>query len=336
MKLTSLFTSALTLLALPALAEVGYRTNSLPVPHRSQPVELHIWYPAQSGGSVTPLGKNAVFTGVEVTHDAAATDTPHPLVLLSHGSGGNAVNIGWIATYLANQGMVVIAPNHPGTTSRDSIPQETIKIWERPDDMHAILEYAEQKLAQNLHIDTARIGVVGFSLGGHTALSLVGAQADHVAYIDYCALPDASSDCVWIQGGGVNLADINTQKFEQDNTDPRITAAVAVDPALAQAYQSKSLGQIEVPLQIINLGAANTVPLGINAMTISQQIPIVDYKTVVGASHFSFLGQCTEIGENIISSEGEDPICSETSDRTRGDIHNELEHLIGGFLAKHL
>lgn len=336
MKLTSLFTSALTLLALPALAEVGYQTKSLPVEHRSQAVELHIWYPAQSGGTVTPLGKNAVFTGVEVVRDGAPTKNPHPLVVLSHGSGGNAVNIGWIATYLADQGMVVIAPNHPGTTSRDSIPQETVKIWERTDDMHAILDYAEQELAQKLHIDTTRIGVIGFSLGGYTALGLVGAKGDHSAYLDYCAHPEASSDCTWLQGGGVDLTTINTQKYEQNNTDPRITAAVAVDPALAQAYQTQSLKQIGVPVQIINLGTPKTIPLGINGRPASEHIPNVDYKTVTGATHFSFLGLCTEIGEMIISSEGEDPICTETGERTRGDIHNEVEQLIGGFFAESL
>lgn len=336
MKLISLLTAALSLLALPLCAEVGYRSETLPVPHRDQPLDLHIWYPATSGGTVVPLGKNAVFTGINVLRNATPADTPHPLILLSHGSGGNAVNIGWIAHYLANQGMVVIAPNHPGSTSRDSTPQETVKIWQRPADMSAILDFAAQTLAQNLHLDMARIGVVGFSLGGHTALGLVGARADHSGYIDYCDQYAALLDCAWYRAAAVDLNNIDSRRFEQDNRDPRIKAAVAIDPALAQAYQPESLAEMAIPVQIINLGAPDTVPMGINAQALVQKLPDVDYKTIVQATHFSFLGLCSKIGEIIIREEGDEPICSEVGDRSRRDIHNALRQVIGGFLAQNL
>lgn len=336
MKLISLLTAALSLLALPLYAEVGYRTQTLIVPHRSQPLDLHIWYPAASGGTVTPLGQNTVFTGVNVVKQAAPTDTPHPLILLSHGSGGNAVNIGWIAHYLATQGMVVIAPNHPGSTSRDSSPQQTVKIWQRPADMSEILDFADQELAQNLHIDMSRIGVAGFSLGGHTALGLAGARADHRAYIDYCRQYAALLDCAWYRAAAVDLNAIDTRLFEQDNRDLRIKSAVAIDPALAQAYQMPSLIGINIPVQIINLGAPETVPMGINAQALTQHLTDVEYQSVAQATHFSFLGLCSKIGESIISNESDEPICSETGDRSRDDIHNELQQLIGNFFAKTL
>lgn len=335
MKITSLLTAAL-LLSQPLHAEVGYQTHPLTVPHRSQSIDLHIWYPAINAGPVTPLGKNAVFTGINVVKDAKPTTTPHPLILLSHGSGGNAVNIGWIAHYLANQGMVVVAPNHPGTTSRDSTPQQTVKIWQRPDDMSAILDFAGQELVQKLHIDMDRIGIVGFSLGGHTALGLAGARADHRRYIDYCTQYITLLDCAWYRAAHLDLTAIDTQQFEQDNRDPRLRVAVAVDPALAQAYRISSFAGINVPVQIINLGAPDTVPMGINARKLPQHLPDVDYRSVAQATHFSFLGLCTEIGEMIISSEGDEPICSEVGERPRSDIHQELQQLIGGFLAKNL
>jgi len=111
-------------------------------------------------------------------------------------------------------------------------------------------------LAQKLHIDTPRIGVVGFSLGGHTALGLVGVQADHAGYINDCDQHSYMLDCQWYK------------------------TAVATDPALAQAYQSRSLSQINTPLQVINLGAPDTAPMGINAASISQKLPNVDDQTV--------------------------------------------------------
>ena len=331
-----LFVITLLLATIPATAQTGYRTTTLAVAHRTQPLELHIWYPATEDGTPQSIGKNAVFVGVDVAINASVVDAPHPLVLLSHGSGGNAVNIAWIASYLAKQGMVVIATNHPGTTSRDSIPQETVKIWQRPDDLSAILDHVEQSLIKEFHIDMTRVGVVGFSLGGHTALSIVGAQADQNAYVSYCEQYAAFLDCAWFRSAGVDLRAIDTDMFEQNNSDPRIKASVAIDPALAQAYQAASLAKISVPVQIINLGTPETVPMGINASKASRHLPNVEFNNVTGATHFSFLGLCTEIGEMIISGEGEEPICTETGDRSRHSIHEELKALIGGFLIKML
>ena len=73
----------------------------LKLDHRDQPLALHIWHPANDGGAIIMLGKNIVFKGVEVERGAASKKVASPLILLSHGSDGNAVNIGWIAALLA-------------------------------------------------------------------------------------------------------------------------------------------------------------------------------------------------------------------------------------------
>ena len=334
-KIVAATTLTLSCISTVAQSAPGYQTSMLEVKHREQPLALHIWYPAKDSGGKTMLGKNAVFTGIEVQRGAAPNKNKAPLVLLSHGSGGNAVNIGWIAARLANEGAIVVSTNHPGTTSRDSHPHETVRLWQRTADFSAILDHLQNNAPYGLLIDSSKIGAVGFSLGGHTVLGLAGAQVKKQKFIDYCDQYPKLSDCIWIQKG-VDLKDIDAVKYGQSNLDPRIKAIVAVDPALAQAYDAKSLQGINKPILVINLGSADKVPAGINGHNIIKELPSASYATVKGATHFSFLGKCRTLGKYIIKSVGEEPICSEVSNRIRADIHVEIGTLVVNFMKKHL
>ncbi|PCI02733.1 MAG: dienelactone hydrolase [Hyphomicrobiales bacterium] len=327
---------ALLLLAIsPTQAAPGYETMELKVAHRERSLPLHIWYPAMENVAATMLGKNIVFTGIEVRMGAKPQQGEFPVVLLSHGSGGNAVNIGWIAAHLADQGMIVVSTNHPGTTSRDSLPRETVKIWQRTADFSAILDFLETKPPHGLKPDLDRVSAVGFSLGGYTVLGLAGARVSKQKYVDYCLSYPHFLDCAWYAAAGVNLANMNAEKFGQSNLDKRIKTVVAVDPGLAQAFTSKSLGEIQRPVLIVNLGSLDEVPAGIDGADIVLALAHSEFARVEGATHFSFLGECTAMGEAIIKVEGDEPICSEISDRKRSDIHNELKGLIAAYLKKH-
>ena len=55
-----------------------------------------------------------------------------------------------LAEALAEKGYVVLATNHPGTTSRDSLPERTVMIWERAKDMSEILNWAENPTIEGL------------------------------------------------------------------------------------------------------------------------------------------------------------------------------------------
>jgi len=333
--------AALTLTSLPAAADTlaGYTTTMMPVEHRSRDVELHLWYPTTTTTTTTTtqepstLGSNAVFHGVEVAKGATPRSGALPLVLLSHGSGGNAANLAWIATELANRGMVVAAPNHPGTTSRDSLQAETIKIWERPADLSAIVDLGLSGGFDGITIDAEAIAAVGFSLGGYTVLGTAGAQVSKAAYIDYCDANAGLMDCGWLAEGGVDLATIDQTRYEQSNLDPRINAVVAIDPALSAAYTPGSLEKMQIPVQLINLGEPADMPAAIDAAPLLAPLPYATLHNVAQAEHFSFLGLCKWMAPALLRAIGEDPICSEPGDRSRDSIHTELRTTIGGFLT---
>ncbi|WP_442581769.1 alpha/beta hydrolase family protein [Mesorhizobium sp. ASY16-5R] len=324
----------------PSLAtKVGVREISVTTPERGRDLSVTVWYPAEAGGKPVMVGDNRVFKGAPASADAPFAGGRYPLVVMSHGSGSRIQGMTWLATALAKAGFVVAGPNHPGTTSGDSTPANTPKIWERTQDLSAVIDALTADPRWNGAIDAENIGVVGFSLGGSAAMEIAGARADLEAYARYC---DAYTqwDCKWFAGGvgyvneeqvkvdRLNLRTIDKARFEQSNLDRRIKSAVLVDPGLAQAYDEESLKRIAIPMNFINLGDVGTVPPGVIADKLAALTPHGTYVAVEGSDHYSFLPECREGAAEMLKSVGEvDPICDETA-RPRAEIHAELEKLI--------
>ncbi|MDR7224375.1 alpha/beta fold hydrolase [Aminobacter aminovorans] len=327
-------------------SEAGVKEVSVAQPGRD--LAVTVWYPAGAGGKPTTFGDNKVFKGAAASVDAPVTPRRHPLVLLSHGSGSSAKAMGWLATELAKAGFVVAGPNHPGTTSGSSTPAETPKLWQRTGDLSAVIDALAKDPAWSSVIDADRIGVVGFSLGGATAMELSGARANLEAYASYC---DGYKkwDCAWFASGvgyvndekvtvdKVDLRSIDRARFEQSNLDRRIKTAVLADPGLAQAYDANSLKQIEIPMHFINLGEGDAIPLAVISDQLAKLTPKGTYATVAGATHFSFLPECKEGAAELLKSFGEfDPICSDEASRPRGELHAKMIGLVKHALVRDL
>lgn len=318
----------------------GLQRLYLPAPARELPLEVLVWYPAAPGGKAVLVGENALFHGTPARQDAPIQSGQYPLLLLSHGSGAHAANMGWLAGTLAQQGYIVAAPNHPGTTTADSTPESTMRIWERPADISAVLTALLKHTDWQSRIQPDRVAVLGFSLGGHTALALAGARVNLDRYARYCEDPAAMTvplgECRWLARSPVGLRQLDATRFGQSFQDPRIHQAIAIDPGLAQAYTEESLRSIAVPVHLINLGRPGTHPRAVEAAPLAQAIPGSSYATVADAIHFSFLGECQPNGPAILASEGDpDPLCSDGGGgRSRADIHAELLRLVSKALVK--
>lgn len=311
----------------------GLTTTQIDVPHRDVPLDVTVWYPAEPGGAPELIGQNALFYGHYVLRDAAPKSGGHPVVVLSHGSGGNAQQLGWLAGDLARRGMIVIGTDHPGTRSRDSDPHRTVHIWERPDDLTALLDWIAAEPPVGLTADMAQVGVLGFSLGGHSALALAGLRVSKDLFIDYCEANAGKIDCGWMQAAGVDFTAIDRDQYEASHADPRVKAVVAVDPALPQAVPEGGAGEITARTLIFNLGEVETVPPAMRADGVAGQIAGASFDAVPGAYHFSFLAECSAMGRIVIGLAGDDNICSDKGMRDRAVIHQELRAQIGDFLA---
>ena len=317
---------------LPAPEKVpGYKSASLAVSHRGGEIPLHIWYPA-TDGEPELIGQNALFYGHYVRRDAPLPASA-PVVLLSHGSGGNAVQMGWLASHLANRGALVIATNHPGTTSRDSLPERTVQIWERPADLTAKLDWLEAGGLVGFR-PVKDIIATGFSLGWHSALAMGGVRVSRARFIEYCERNAGRVDCGWLQAGGVDFNAIDATRYEADLSDPRITRVIAIDPALPQAATPESLSGVQRPVLIINLGAAEQIPEAMRADAVAEALPLAEYIAVEGAAHFSALPRCSTFGVAMIGLAGEDNICSDKGLRPRNEVHSDILTAIDVFLPE--
>jgi predicted dienelactone hydrolase len=113
---------------------------------------------------------------IAATRDAPiASGARFPVVLFSHGgggtlkAGGSSLPYAALATSLAREGFVVVAPFHPGSNQ----PREALE--DRPRQIHKALNatFADPRFAT--HADPNRLGMMGFSYGGAVALIVAGA-----------------------------------------------------------------------------------------------------------------------------------------------------------------
>src|SRR5215218_6045273 len=100
-----------------SLYKVGLRTLHLHDDSRAnwaktgpRPLITNIWYPAHAASveSDTLIGPPdaPLFTAgrAAINAEIAPTPTKLPLILLSHGTGGTVMQLGWLACALAQQG----------------------------------------------------------------------------------------------------------------------------------------------------------------------------------------------------------------------------------------
>ena len=318
------------------LGGAGITYGAAFAPVRDQDVDFHIWYPAEPGGKAVTVGGNGVFFGTEAGRRAPHRAGRFPLVVISHGAGGNAGQFGWIASELATAGFVVVLPNHPGTTTGNASAEAAVRVWERPADVSAVLDeiFGNPKLYP--YIDTGNVSALGFSAGGYTAMALSGARVDPDRLQRFCDETDhGMSDCAFLAHFGIDLHSMDLRPAGQDLRDPRIRNAVIIDPGIIETITAESLGAITIPMLIINLGAEADVPDGVFAKDAASRIHGARHMFVEDATHFSFLAECTARGPGILVDEGElDPLCEDAGGRSRAEIHQELKVIILRYLRE--
>lgn len=314
----------------------GFHETQISLPLRAEPIPLFVWYPVDGSGTPELIGQNALFYGFHALRDAPSPKVRLPVVLLSHGSGGNAVSLGWLASHLAAQGVIVVSTNHPGTTSRDSTPEATVRIWERPQDLSAILDVLAADAPMDLQPDLDRVAAVGFSLGGFSVLSLAGLEASKPRFVEYCATYPNKLDCGWMNEGGLDFNAIDQVKYDQSNADPRIKAVITVDPALPLAVTPQSLAAMELPALVIQLGDTDRVPPGMLWDSNVKQMPQTELAVIPDTYHFAFLAECSKLGRIVIGMAGDDNVCADQGTRNRAEIHAEVIEKTTAFLAKNL
>ena len=265
---------ALLLLTTSATAQTlpGFDRLAVDAPHRPRPLEAAVWYPAASETYTVPLGANPAFVGTKVQVGPAVQPGPHPLVILSHGSGGNIENLGWLAAGLVARGAIVAGVNHPGATSGDSSPRQLPRIIDRTQDLQALIATLTTDPAFAPAIDPAQITALGFSLGGATVLAAGGARFDIQALAAYCdRYGTDASECAFMARGGMDASTV-PPVFAAEMTVPGLARIIAVDPALTHTLVEPTLANLP-PLHLIRMGTESVSPPPVTSAPLEATLP---------------------------------------------------------------
>jgi dienelactone hydrolase len=175
---------------------VGVRTVHAHDTARERLFPCEIWYPAtarHAGEDVAPPTQDS-FTvesrgqrrAQQAVRDAAAQPGTYPLVLYSHPSAGHRRAATFLCTHLASHGYVVAALDHSELLAPELAPREGETAEERRargqgwianrvPDVRFLLDHLLDgggTADPQTRLDHTRIGIVGHSFGGWTALAV--------------------------------------------------------------------------------------------------------------------------------------------------------------------
>lgn len=303
MRTGALVAAAFLALAGAAQAKtVGFQTASAPVPGDT-PIAVAVWYPAEAPEADAPLAlyRQSVAVGAPVS------GRRHPLVVISHGTGGSLADHHDTARALAQAGFVVAALTHTGDTRTDR--SRTMRITERPGQLIRLIDYMTTTWSGHDTIDTRRIGAFGFSSGGFTVLGAIGGEPNMSRVDVYCAAHPRAYTCALQQpGSGIGPTPTTVAPVEHDR---RIRAAVVAAPALGFTFEPDGLKAVKVPVQLWRAEQDTVLPHPDYAEVVHRLLPKAEYHVVPGAEHFDFMAPCSEALAKVAA-----VICPKSIDRT--------------------
>jgi predicted dienelactone hydrolase len=254
-----------------------------------------------------------------------------PLVLISHGSGGHYSDHDWLVNALVKSGYIVAAPNHPFNTRRNSTPEGFLRIWDRPGDISFLLTTLLTDPQWAERIDESRLGVAGFSGGGHTVIALAGGIFDPDLMRDYCAGPTRGPDCDLIEDVEVDLTNAR-----DSYKDSRIRAFLAMAPAVGPGMSAAGLAGIAMPTQIIAAEDDEILYPALHAAHYAQHIPNAKFTLLPKGGHFVFLQSCNlpaKIADWFLDQFN---LCGQGIDVDRRAVQKDVAELAVDFFNEHL
>ncbi|MEM7435285.1 MAG: hypothetical protein AAF436_09055 [Myxococcota bacterium] len=290
----------------PGTHVVGYQqattTYSRAGTGEPRALAMSLWYPAsddapQGFAEYTTGGAISIPSTVALVSPAVAEGGPFPVVVYSHGAGGEAQHAYPYAEFLASHGFVVISPEHPGTTIADlGENYSAFERWilDRPADITASLDWLENPTLPEIagRTDTSQVGLIGFSMGANGGYMLGGAELDREALRAACS----PQDCPLLHVPEVDPAYAAL-------ADSRIVAHIAQAPGGHPSMDAVSLEGYRIPtmLQVGRLDAsvsveARSVPLW-EAAGASEDV----WVEMPRGAHLTFLPTCRDVPADLLA-----------------------------------
>ena len=193
-----------------------------------------------------------------------------PLIVISHGLGGNRATFAYLAQHLASYGFAVAVVEHPGSSAAQlealltGIADDVIESEEmirRPLAIQTLLDelatMAQDDATIGDHINLQQVGVLGQSLGGYTSLALAGATVQNDALEPVCPVQTSRARPLNLSLL-LQCAVLDLPQPLPPLADQRIQAAIAVNPLDSAVFGPVGMANIAVPTMLVS-GSADTV-----------------------------------------------------------------------------
>lgn len=286
--------------ALPAaLYPVGMTQVQFEDPSDGRPLNYLLIYPAAPEPGAKPAN---IFmaTNLDLYQDApfAPGALKHPLIVFSHGAGGNGAGYAWFGEYLAARGYIVALVYHYRAHTYDSSALYVRnRLWQRPRDISLDITHLLEDEVWGPRIDPDRIGVAGHSQGGFTSLWLGGAEVNPALFeafqrkwTENLVLPEYLRDEMQVDAAPALHV-----------RDERVKAAFAMAPGDIQGFGMDEAGlrKMAIPAYLI-VGADDTAtPPEENAEFAAKSIPHAELDILPGpVGHEIFGNECDALGRD--------------------------------------
>jgi predicted dienelactone hydrolase len=260
-----------------------------------------IWYPTAAHPSLRFIGAGFM----DIARDAPVAGTALPLVMISHGNSGAWTSHSDLALALASAGYIVAAPMHAGDNYADHAAEGTVPwLSGRSRQMHLTLDFMLAQWRDHGAIDPQRIGAFGFSAGGLTVLTSIGATPDLRLVAAHCATTPEFICEMFKKYKAPLLQPALAQAGNTFSPDARIKAAVLAAPGLGFTLAPDAFAKVRVPVQLWSGEQDRIVPYAGNIAGIRQGLgAAAEFHAVPGAGHYSFLAPCGLLAPPVLCSE---------------------------------
>ena len=313
-----------------------------------RPLRTSVWYPAPPGSPERSiLDPSVPFTVGQVAEDAPLSPAAprYPLILVSHGTGGSAIQMMWLGRYLAAHGFIVAALNHHGNTGVEASPDPRgfLLYWERARDLSVALDRLLADSVFGPRIDTARVGAAGFSLGGYTVIAVAGGRFNPPQFDAFCGSARRDFTCgpqpefprapelFAVLTATDSVTRRSLEHASDSYRDARVRAVFAISPALGGGFTAADLREVSVPVSIV-VGQGDTVTSpATNARRYAALIPGAALAILPGpVGHYTFLAECTERGRAVVA------VCRDGAGVDRARVHARVSSMALRFFESKL
>ncbi|HEK1687346.1 TPA: dienelactone hydrolase family protein [Pseudomonas putida] len=301
----------------------GLHRLTLADPLDAQPMQALVFYPSSSPARPTRIEGYTL----RVAEEAPVAMGQFPLLVVSHGNTGTPVALHDLATSLARQGFVVVAVTHPGDNLRDhSRLGKLSNLYGRPLQVSAAITAARADHLLSPYLSQGKVGVIGYSAGGETALILSGAQPDLERLRNYCLERPMDADAC--KTHGVLIAD---RSELTPQSDPRVGAVMLMAP-LSLMFGRHALAGVHVPALIYSGDQDQLLAVDRNASALARKLPVTpDYRLLSGAGHFVFMAPCDDEQRQRMA-----VLCKDADGIDRRQVHRGLQSEAAAFFSQAL